>query len=55
MKEYKTKRQLKDHERYLRQREERLLRQRLYYQQHREEILKKNRSGKDRYIRRDYE
>ena len=36
-----TPRQRRDHERYLRQRESRLLKQRAYYQQNREDILLK--------------
>ena len=42
------RREQKDHERYLRQRDERLERQRAYYQEHREEILRK---ARNRYIK----
>ena len=40
-----TRRQQLDHERYLRERDMRLERQRAYYQEHREEILYKKRMG----------
>ena len=42
------RREQKDHERYLRQRDERLERQRAYYQAHRETILRK---AKNRYLK----
>jgi len=42
-----ARRQQRDHERYLRQREARLKKQRAYYQAHREEILRK---AKNRYL-----
>ena len=47
----KTKRQIRDHERYMLNHDERLLRQREYYQAHREEILYKRKTGTDRYIK----
>ena len=40
-----ARRQQKDRERYLRQRDERLERQRAYYKEHREEIRYKKRKG----------
>ena len=40
-----ARRQQKDHERYLRQREVRLERQRAYYKEHCEEIRYKKRNG----------
>ena len=43
-----TNRQQRDHERYLRQRDERLAKQRAYYQAHRETILRK---AKNRYLK----
>lgn len=43
-----TKRQQRDHERYLRQRDERLAKQRDYYQANRTDILRK---AKSRYIK----
>ena len=43
-----AKRQQKDHERYLRQREARLEKQRAYYQVNRETILRK---AKNRYLK----
>lgn len=43
-----AKRQQKDYERYLRQREARLERQRAYYQANRETILRK---AKNRYLK----
>lgn len=42
------RREQKDHERYLRQREARLERQRAYYQAHRDTILRK---AKNRYLK----
>ena len=42
------RREQKDHERYLRQRDERFGRQRAYYQSHRETILRK---AKNRYLK----
>ena len=42
------RRRQRDHERYLRQREARLERQRAYYQEHRDELLRK---AKNRYIK----
>lgn len=39
------RRRQKDHERYLRQREARMEKQRAYYKDHREEILYKKRNG----------
>jgi hypothetical protein len=42
------RRRHKDHERYLRQREARLEKQRAYYQEHREEILRK---ARNRYLK----
>ena len=42
------RREQKDRERYLRQRDERLERQRAYYQAHRETILRK---ARNRYIK----
>ena len=43
-----TRRQQLDRERYLRQRETRLAKQRAYYQEHREDILIK---AKNRYLK----
>lgn len=43
-----AKRQQRDHERYLRQRDERLAKQQAYYQANRDSILKK---AKSRYIK----
>ena len=43
-----AKRQQRDHERYLRQRDERLAKQRAYYQANRTNILRK---AKNRYIK----
>jgi hypothetical protein len=43
--EAKTRRQQKDHERYMRSQSERQAKQREYYQTHREEILYKKRNG----------
>ena len=43
-----TNRQQRDHERYLRQREARLAKQRAYYLEHREEILRK---ARNRYLK----
>ena len=43
-----TNRQQKDHERYLRQREARLAKQRAYYRENREEILRK---ARNRYLK----
>ena len=40
-----TRRQQLDHERYLRERDMRLEKQRAYYKEHREEILYKKRMG----------
>lgn len=42
------RRRQKDHERYLRQRDERLAKQRAYYREHREELLIK---AKNRYLK----
>ena len=42
------RREQKDHERYLRQRDERLERQRAYYQENRETILRK---ARNRYLK----
>ena len=42
------RREQKDHKRYLRQRDERLERQRVYYQANRETILRK---AKNRYLK----
>lgn len=42
------RRRQKDHERYLRQREARLAKQLAYYQEHREEILRK---ARNRYLK----
>jgi len=39
------RRRQKDHERYLRQREARMEKQRAYYREHRDEILYKKRNG----------
>ena len=43
-----AKRQQRDHERYMRQRDERLAKQQAYYREHREDILRK---AKNRYIK----
>ena len=40
-----TRRQKLDRERYMRHREARLERQRAYYQEHREDILRKKKNG----------
>ena len=42
------RREQRDHERYLRQRDERLAKQQAYYREHREDILRK---AKNRYIK----
>lgn len=44
----RERRRMLDHERYLRQRDERLAKQRAYYREHRDEILSKKREGKIR-------
>lgn len=42
------RRRQKDHERYLRQREARMEKQRAYYREHRDELLRK---AKNRYLK----
>ncbi len=50
--DYKTRRKVLDHERYMRSRDERIAKQRAYYREHRDRcILSVKRSKRKRFIR----
>lgn len=50
--DYKTRRKALDHERYMRNRDERIAKQRAYYREHRDRcILSVKRSKRKRFIR----